>query len=752
MGFQLTTKARAAANSVSKQPNIVLVINGVSTKFGSAQILKLIRIGDPGLLIDGSWVIGGSKPLSDQQEAISFENSTTSIKQQMEIDKGRGSSISSLEIGLIDFDNRISELISPGVEIEDLLGEKCSVFIGFAETTNFPDDYIRIFRGIVDDITSGAGLIKINIASPEQKKKASIFQKVDTALTSAITDSQTTIPLASTTNLLQPVLGPDGTYDAGFFSYVRIDDEIIRYTGISALNLTGCTRAMLGTINTAHDSGASVSSFYRVTGDAIEVALKIMMSKQGNFEEDVPVSSLVRFSDSSEIANAIVFNTTDVEEEYGIVVGDYCTVSSAVNGANDFTLRQITAIGKPSTGGSYIVVGGSPLVVELSSTALIDFRSQYDTLPSGLGLGGDEVDVNEHLRIRQLFLSNFEYDFYLKDTIENGREWLEQEVYKPCGAYSLNRKAKSSLGYFVGPIPSESTVTLGEANIVNPDKLKIRRTTNKNFANTIVYKYETDVLEEKFLRGTIYQSATSLNRVKVGQRSLLIESTGMRQSLQAETVSAQAAGRKLSRFKFGAEFLDGVQVRFGDGYAIELGDIILLDPANLSLTNTETGTREKPSKLYEVANITKDFKSGKVTLDLIDTNFDGSGRYALIGPSSKIGAGISQTQFTIYNGFPNSPYGSNEGEKWQRFITATSKPVVKVRSADFTTRYAQAAISSVVGNTVTVSTALGFTPQPNDVMELAQYSADGVTDQIKLLYAHMRDTAFPDGGAQYLLL
>ena len=59
----------------------------------------------------------------------------------------------------------------------------------------------------------------------------------------------------------------------------------------------------------------------------------------------------------------------------------------------------------------------------------------------------DEVDVTEHLRIEQLFLSSFEYKFYLKESIDNAQDWLEQEVYKPASAYSCQEEQEAQLGF-----------------------------------------------------------------------------------------------------------------------------------------------------------------------------------------------------------------------------------------------------------------------------------------------------------------
>lgn len=78
---------------------------------------------------------------------------------------------------------------------------------------------------------------------------ADLYQAVNalaTTLASTITNSETTIALASTTGF--PTAGA-----------VLIDQEIIFYTGISGNDLTGCTRGDDGTVAAAHTSGVPVS-------------------------------------------------------------------------------------------------------------------------------------------------------------------------------------------------------------------------------------------------------------------------------------------------------------------------------------------------------------------------------------------------------------------------------------------------------------------------------------------------------------
>lgn len=66
-----------------------------------------------------------------------------------------------------------------------------------------------------------------------------------TTLTSSITNTQTTIPVVSTT---------------GFSSSgdIIIEDEIISYTGITSVSFTGCTRGAHGSASSSHPNGSDV--------------------------------------------------------------------------------------------------------------------------------------------------------------------------------------------------------------------------------------------------------------------------------------------------------------------------------------------------------------------------------------------------------------------------------------------------------------------------------------------------------------
>lgn len=742
MGLTLSQATKDQLSKVSKTPVLVMCLEDHDRCYGSATLFELIRIGDPGLFIDGTWVIGGKRAIGDQSELLSMKDSTNSLKTVLDVDKGRGSTITNMEIGLVDFDNEASELISPGVVLEDVLGRKALVYLGF-EGVPF-SEFDLIFRGNIDDIKTSPGLVKLNIAAPDNKKRQLIMPHTDTIITAAINAVQTTgIFLENADELIIP------NADTSFETYVRIEDELIRYTGITGLELTGVSRAQLGTVANSHDDESNVASFYRLTGNAMRLALKLMLSGPNEFyKTGLDITNFVSIPGLDPNYQAIYFDGLDIKEIYGLEVGDVVSTTGAGDAANNFSNRTVTGVTLTESG-SYIEVDGAPLVLEADSPATIDLKSQFNTLPDkvGLQMSPDEVDVAEHLRIEQLFLSSFEYDFYIKETIENANEFIEQEIYKPASAYSLPRKARSSVGYLSQPIPSIDTVTIAEKDVVKPQNLVLRRSTAKAFFNHIVYAYEEDTLEDKFLRGRVVRDATSTNRIKVGTKALTVVSKGMRDILNGFQNAGIASDRRIKRYRFGAEMFENVELTLEKGFSVEIGDVVIFNPENLQVTNTLDGSRNKPSRLYAVENKSFNITTGAITVALTDTGYDTQARYCLYGPASKIKVGISNTKFVIEPlGRPN--FGANEWQRWSRFPLVA----VKVRSDDFTTRFFQTIITNIAGNTITVRDDMGFTPVAGDVIELANYDFADTTDQIKLLYGFMRDSAFGDGKPQYQML
>ena len=70
-----------------------------------------------------------------------------------------------------------------------------------------------------------------------------------------------------------------------------------------------------------------------------------------------------------------------------------------------------------------------------------------------------EVDIEAHLKIidRYLPADQFKARFWIKESIENTKEWIEKELYLPFGCYGIPRKARASVAFNSPPLPDEAT-------------------------------------------------------------------------------------------------------------------------------------------------------------------------------------------------------------------------------------------------------------------------------------------------------
>lgn len=758
MATELTLKAQTKADAQLQEPQLVLKIDGVSTVYGVGQVKKYIKIGDTGLYIDGTWKIGGLNPYEDQLDLIDIDGSSNTISQQLLQDKGGTSSIPSIAISLID-DGTITELITPSKVVEDILGRKAEVFLGYQETA-WPQDFVRIFSGIIDEVQGGTTIV-LNVAHPEQKKRADIFKKITTELTqdfnyrsariqkilyktrrdvvgtvtvtyisggvagseivsvsgnnitvqiqagvtqarhirNAIENSlaalslveikidsnsanepqtvqastsllsDTTAYVKSTKGMLLPVP------TEGFRTYIRINDEVCEYTGLTDTTITGIDRGSFALVDersegASHESGDSVDTFYRIEGNAFDLALKLLMSGGADyFAENVQIKSIVEVEGVGTVPNAVWFEFVNIQDAWGITVGDFATITDDAIPSNNVTNALISdVIATPY--GSYIVLEGVTLTAQVLSTGKISFASKWNVWPegAGLGLGGDEVDVPEFERLRDIFGSSlFEYDYYLKDTV-NAKEFIDTKILFPTGGFSLPRRGKISVGYTSPPLGAADIKTLDSTNTTKPNQNKIKRSINRYFYNNVVFKYNEAVVDERLLSGDVEVNQDSKNRIPVGDKTLVIDVGGLRPSTDADVIIEILKKRFQDKYKFGAEVVSTFAF-YGKTFDTDVGDVVVFGDSVLKLPDTKQGSRNFQPRLFEVQNKSLSIKTGEVKLDLIDSGYSlEDGRYGIISPSSQtVALGSSGSEIKIKNSYDTvSP--QLEKNKWTPYI------------------------------------------------------------------------------------
>lgn len=673
MAIELSAKARVLIGKRVLQPNIILEIEGVNDAiYGAIDVFKLAQFDDPGiyfdmpgLVFDGSVVDPKSKPY------ISLGSSGATLSQQLLQDKGGTQSITTFDVELIDKDQEITRLITPGVVLEDLLSVRAKCYINYQGGIH-PRDSVLFHKGNISNIEAGAATIKLTIDSPERLKTQDIYLKQSNALNGAINNSVTTITVDSTTGFLLPA-------DAGTLkTYIKIDDEIIEYTGTTSTTFTGCVRGSLGTTAAAHDDDQDVNSFYELNGTALDLALKLMLSGATSpFVSDLSVKHYGAISPVDLLSGAIFFAEENIQDRLGLVIGDTITTTGSINVGNNLTDALIVGFGKNDYG-SWIVVGNT-LTLEYDSTAEASFKSKYNVLPEGLGMIPDEVDVAQHEELRVRFAStNAVYKFYLEDTIK-GQDFLNSQVYFPSGFYSLPRKTRASVGITVPPIADQAIVILDENTVSKASDIKSKRSTNKNFYNAIVFAYDKDPITGKYKSGKIEFSATSQNRIQGrGNKPLNIKSDGMRASSDNDTLLRVLNRRLLERYQFGAELYSGIKVLGKAGIALEVGDVTVFGSEALGLVDTTYGSRNYVPKMFEVVNKSLNVKTQEVTVDLLATNFANDGRYGIVSPASIIDAGSTTTKVKIKDSFSTTA-PNKEKDKWQNYVGQ----LITIRSLDY---------------------------------------------------------------------
>lgn len=764
MAYSLSTNAKELLNSVNIEPNIVLSIEGYDRIFGVTISKVYTTIGMSGLTIGGGWLIGGLTNSSNCDDYISLEGTTTNISQQLDLDKNNASSTQTVKVRLVDINSEITRLISPSFELNDILYKNATLRLGFKEGA-YPDDYIDLFIGKIQQVESSTGYIELTIAHPEELKRSEIFPKIETTLaadlnyysaviqdltwyqqgafsgiaevryintpfigdnanvsvsgnlitvsidsgvTKAKTIRETIINSIQASSIAIPVI--TGNKDAvqvtqsitqltigntvdvenvgGFLlpvspifrTYLRINDEIMEYTGIDAVNnrFTGVTRHVLNSLGDNHKLDDSVSSFYKLGDDtessnAIDLALQVMISgSEQNYISGLSTLKFYDFGTGLTYPNALMAMNIDLKRDYNIQVGDSITVTGATNPSNNISSTiedyEVTDIG------TIIYVTGASFVTESGTAAQLALESKYNTLPDGCGFTPFQVDIDRFKVLQTRFPSSIaNYEIYLKDTVKP-KDFINVDLFLPSALYSIPRQGKASVGISAPPLYEGDSKIFNVDTVKNLNKLKTTRSVNKYFYNAVIFKYNEDSIDDRLLSGNIIYSADSQNRINSPNKPYTIKAKGLRPSATNDSLIERNCKRLLQRYQFAAEIIP-IEPDFKTGYSMEVGDSVVFGDGVIQLSDSQTGTRDFKPRVFEVVNKEFDWRAGTIKVNIVDTNFSSGVRYGVWSPASEVVSGSTTTKIKIQNS-----YGSaSEKDKWTPYINKT----IRVRSADY---------------------------------------------------------------------
>lgn len=696
----------------SKNIVVVVEIPGLDL-LSNRDIFTRIRYGDPGLFygepLPGTSqvpVYGGLRKADGQRDLLMLDGSSLVISQKLEPEQGRGS-ISTLTLSFLDKDQYMTRACSPGIIIDDILGKKCKIWLGYKQIS-FPEDYFVIFRGRVSDFNSNCGKIQLQFSDPNITTKQSVFSDGTTVLAANLAPTDTTVPVLDNGDFYQHILGPSGVYDVanpwnpdgshsvlapkitGINTYLKIGDEYLEYGPLGFGNnvFTGVLRGARGTIAADHTIGDDVTPSIQFTDNAVDVALKLMLSGwDGPWMSNVPIVSVQKTFDPillDQPGALLLPDHVNAQEDYGLVEGDYVTVSGSAISGNNKTARIVRfedLFEQPNR----LIYLNTTFTSESPTTAVLAFRSQYDTYPvlCGATLDNDAVDVAGHVTLQDDFLHDAAdtYQFFISAS-EPLKDFIATEVWLPVSAYSLTRRGRLSVSYTKPPIADERLLILNKTNVIQPENIKVSRGLNsRKYFNEIDWSYDVDDTGT-FVSFIFYLDADSLNRI--GVLSVLpITSRGAKTKLGANTLFEKRSNFLLSRYRFAAVQVD-IKTNWEVGCQIEAGDIVAVqDNGNLQLTNLSTGIRDFGTQLFEVVNRSLDINQGMASLQLVaGIAYDITDRFATISPSSFLDTG-STTSFIIIKDSYGAIFPGDETRKWKDYFNLN----VVIHDLNYTVSY-----------------------------------------------------------------
>jgi hypothetical protein len=750
---KVTSAAFDAINRVSnKNPVVVLEIEGLPFVIGSNQIFESINYDDPNTFYDDPLLTyDGLRPINPdkQKSLIDRAKSFATISQKLEQWDGKAS-VETFNIRLVDENGIMTRVCTPGYYIEDIMNRKVTIRYGFQEIA-YPEDYMVLFRGYVNNVRLGPGWIDFIFTDPSAKRKQVLFNASTVTLSSAITDSDTTLTISSTQNLYQTILNAKGVNDSSVTIGLVLDGkEIVTYENADILSSTQVVvnRAQLGSLPSAHDAGIEIKMFIRFDDNPVNIALKSMLSGfNGSWLQDVSLRSINNDDAGNIISDTITFGPkVNLSQDYGLVIGDFITLSGSSIPANNatFTIAEFVndrTVKVVETG----ILNTEPPPISGYLTTVSAFRSKYDVYPTtaGLSLTPQDVFVSAHEDLRDTYIQ-FNYDMRIVGSEDSGKTWIETHLFKPIGGYSLTQGSMISMGLSKPPLTNDLSKVLDPTNVVKASECVVERGINTRFFyNEVLFQYAWNPLTEKYGRSLRIIDADAQKRMR--QVSVLkIEARGFPDTVQSQTLLKARANRVLQRHRFATETVDLV-TNFGTGNLVDAGDVMVLSDSEvpvLQISNTEQASRGIGARIMEVQERTINLSQGNSKMRLLSNNgFSLTDRYGVISPSSKVtlDAANSNALFKIKDSF-GSKYPGAEYKKWQNY--AGSRIIIHDNN------WTRSSISTFSVDPVDpyfihLDTALSFVPQEDDVMELAPYddSSSSIDAAVKAEFCWLDSTA-----------
>jgi hypothetical protein len=184
------------------------------------------------------------------------------VSQRLNPIEGR-SEIGSASFSVVDvgaeFTTEIRERLNDDVGLRQ---RQVRFYLGYAGLSF--NDFVMVGTQQVTQAAYDRGRYSISCADVQRSAKKDIFSLAETTLAQSLSATDTTVYVSSTSGFSTVYHGSSYSDAANStVGYIKIRDEVIRYTGKTATTFTGCTRGVLGTIASKYDVDAATPAARR---------------------------------------------------------------------------------------------------------------------------------------------------------------------------------------------------------------------------------------------------------------------------------------------------------------------------------------------------------------------------------------------------------------------------------------------------------------------------------------------------------
>lgn len=177
--------------------------------------------------------------------------------------------IGKISFDLLDKDQTIRTLLSTKhASDKNLKGKRIRAYMAYDGMAWA--DVALIQTQIIDEVSTKDGVYSFTCSDIQRALRKKVFELAKTTMQSSITATDTTVTVYSTAEFSTVAHGTSySDAPSSTVGYIKIEDEIIRYTGKTATTFTGCTRGVLNTMAVAHEVNADATADRKTSVDEL---------------------------------------------------------------------------------------------------------------------------------------------------------------------------------------------------------------------------------------------------------------------------------------------------------------------------------------------------------------------------------------------------------------------------------------------------------------------------------------------------